>query len=50
MAEGFLESFNPNIEVYSAGTKPADKVHPKAVQVMKEINIDLPPIYVPMIS
>ncbi len=41
MAEGFLKSFDENLEVYSAGTKPADKVNPKAIQVMKEVGIDI---------
>ncbi|MEJ5305062.1 MAG: arsenate reductase ArsC [Ignavibacteria bacterium] len=41
MAEGFLKSFDSELEVYSAGTKPADKVNPKAVAVMKEIGIDI---------
>lgn len=41
MAEGFLKSFDDNIEVYSAGTKPAEKVNPNAVQVMKEVGIDI---------
>jgi len=41
MAEGFLKSFDSNLEVYSAGTKPAEKINPKAVQVMKEIGIDI---------
>jgi arsenate reductase len=41
MAEGFLKSFDQNIEVFSAGTGPSDKVHPKAVKVMGEIGIDL---------
>jgi arsenate reductase len=41
MAEGFLKSFDPELEVYSAGTKPAHKVNPKAVQVMKEVGIDI---------
>lgn len=41
MAEGFLKSFNKNLEVFSAGTKPSGNVHPKAVQVMSEIGIDL---------
>lgn len=41
MAEGFLKSFDKNLEVYSAGTKPADKVNPKAVQVMNEVGIDI---------
>jgi arsenate reductase len=27
--------------VYSAGTKPTSKVHPKAIQVMAEFGIDL---------
>jgi arsenate reductase len=40
MAEGFLKSYD-SLEVYSAGTNPADKVHPKAVQVMNEIGINL---------
>lgn len=41
MAEGFLKSFDSELEVYSAGTKPADKVNPKAVQVMNEVGIDI---------
>lgn len=41
MAEGFLKSFDSKLEVFSAGTKPASKVHPKAIQVMKEIGIDI---------
>lgn len=41
MAEGFLKSFDNNLEVFSAGTKPSSQVHPKAIQVMKEVGIDL---------
>ncbi len=41
MAEGFLRSFDPDIEVFSAGTEPSSQVHPKAVEVMKEKGIDL---------
>lgn len=41
MAEGFLKSFDSNLTVYSAGTKPTEKVHPKAIQVMQEIGIDI---------
>lgn len=41
MAEGFLKSFDPSMEVFSAGTAPSDRVHPKAVEVMKEKGIDL---------
>lgn len=41
MAEGFLKSFDPGIEVVSAGTEPSSVIHPKAVKVMQEINIDI---------
>ncbi len=41
MAEGFLKSFDKKLEVYSAGTEPSNQVNPKAVQVMKEIGIDI---------
>ena len=41
MAEGFLKSFDKKLEVYSAGTEPTSKVHPKAIQVMAEVGIDL---------
>ncbi len=41
MAEGFLKSFDPELEAYSAGTNPSGAVHPKAIQVMKEVGIDI---------
>ena len=41
MAEGFLKSFDPELDVYSAGTKPSDRVHPLAVKVMQEVGIDI---------
>jgi len=41
MAEGFLKSFDANLEVHSAGTEPSTEVHPKAVEVMNELDIDL---------
>ena len=41
MAEGFLRSFDPELDVHSAGTVPASEVHPLAVQVMREKGIDL---------
>ncbi len=41
MAEGFLKSFDHELEVYSAGTTPAARVHPNAIAVMKEAGIDL---------
>ena len=41
MAQGILQSFDKNIEVFSAGTEPAEKVHPKAIQVMAELGLDI---------
>jgi arsenate reductase len=41
MAEGFLKSFNPELEVVSAGTNPSSEVHPKAIEVMHESFIDI---------
>ena len=36
-----MKSFDENLEVYSAGTQPTSQVHPKAIHVMKEVNIDI---------
>jgi len=41
MAHGFLQSFDPRLEVHSAGTEPAREVNPKAIAVMKESGIDI---------
>ncbi len=41
MAQGFLQSFDKRIEVYSAGTFPAARVNPKAIKVMAEAGIDI---------
>ncbi|MDP4227453.1 MAG: arsenate reductase ArsC [Bacteroidota bacterium] len=41
MAEGFLKSYNPILQVFSAGTNPAPKVSSHAIKVMKEAGIDL---------
>lgn len=41
IAEGFLKSFDPTLDVRSAGTYPASRVHPLAVEVMKEEGIDI---------
>jgi protein-tyrosine-phosphatase len=41
MAEGYIRNFRPEIEVYSAGTFPATRVHPLAVKVMNEDGIDI---------
>ena len=41
MAEGFLKHYKSNeYKVYSAGTNPT-KVHPAAIKVMSELNIDI---------
>jgi len=41
MAEGILRSFDKDLEIYSAGTKPEVKINPNAVKVMQEIGIDI---------
>lgn len=41
MAHGFLQSFNPDITVCSAGTQASGKLNQKAVAVMKEAGIDI---------
>ena len=41
MAEGFLKNMHPDWTVHSAGTYPAAEVNPLAVEVMKEIGIDI---------
>jgi arsenate reductase len=41
MAQGFLKSFNPDWEVLSAGTKPAERVNKYAIRVMAEKDIDI---------
>ena len=41
MAHGILQSLDKNISVYSGGTEPAAQVNAKAVEVMKEIGIDI---------
>jgi arsenate reductase len=41
MAEGFLKSFDPRLEVFSAGTHPAPQANQFAVAVMKEAGIDI---------
>jgi len=41
MAHGFLQSFDPNIIVRSAGTEASGKLNQKAVAAMKEIGIDI---------
>ncbi len=41
MSHGFLQSFDKNLIVCSAGTNPASVINEKAVVVMKEVGIDI---------
>lgn len=41
MAHGFLQSFDENLDVCSAGTEASGKLNQKAVAVMKEVGIDI---------
>ena len=41
MAHGFLQSFDPNITVCSAGTEASGKLNQNAVKAMAEIGIDI---------
>ena len=41
MAHGFLQSFDRNLEVRSAGTFPASQINSRAVTVMHEAGIDI---------
>ncbi|MDD3079778.1 MAG: arsenate reductase ArsC [Paludibacter sp.] len=41
MAHGWLQSFDKNITVCSAGTQASGKLNPQAVKVMKQVGIDI---------
>jgi len=41
MAEGFLRSFDPGLEVFSAGTAAEGMVNPYAIKVMAEAGVDI---------
>ena len=41
MAQGILQSLDPQLEVHSAGIRPATEVHPLGIKVMAEIGIDI---------
>ena len=41
MAQGYLQSLDQNLIVFSAGTHPEEKVNPFAIQVMIEKNVDI---------
>ena len=45
MAEGLLSSFDASFEVLSAGTKPEKAVNPNAIEVMREIGINISKSY-----
>ena len=50
MAHGFLQSFDSNINVCSAGTQPAKAVNTKAEVVMKEVGVDISSHYPKMVD
>lgn len=41
MAQAFLQSFDNALKVFSAGTEPAKSINPYAIEVMKEVGIDI---------
>ncbi len=41
MAHGFMQSFNQDLFVRSAGTEASGKLNPNAVKAMKEVGIDI---------
>ena len=45
IAQGFLQSFDSDLTVCSAGTEPSEKVNDKAVAVMNEVGIDISSAY-----
>ena len=40
MAEALLKNIDPKLDVISAGTEPAEIIHPLTVKAMHEIGID----------
>lgn len=50
MAEGFARKWLHGAEIWSAGTHPADRVSPIAVQVMAEKDIDISTQYPKTVS
>lgn len=45
IAQGFLQLFDSDLTVCSAGTEPSEKVNDKAVAVMNEVGIDISSAY-----
>jgi len=41
MAQGFLQSFDSRLKVFSAGTEASGKVNPNAIRVMKDAGVDI---------
>jgi arsenate reductase len=41
MAEAFLQSFDKELEVFSAGIEPGQEINPYAVRVMNELKLDI---------
>jgi len=42
MAEGFFNKYSPKgFEAISAGTKPVSQINPVAIEVMKQVGIDI---------
>lgn len=41
MAEAILKNIDPSLKVESAGTEPAESVHPLTIKAMSEIGIDI---------
>jgi len=41
MAHGFLQSFDEDLTVCSAGTEPAKRVNPRTIEVMIEAGVDI---------
>ncbi|MFW6370192.1 MAG: arsenate reductase ArsC [Bacteroidota bacterium] len=41
ISEAFLKELDPDLEVFSAGITEADEIHPKTIQVMKEVGMDI---------
>lgn len=41
IAQGWLKTINPSLNVYSAGTHPQKEVNPLAIKVMKESGVDI---------
>lgn len=41
MAHGFLQSFDQDLNVCSAGTRASGRLNPKAVEVMRDAGVDI---------